>query len=134
MKTILLLWCLLVLTGCRDSPVQLPALSVPHELLRQAEQQNAGEQLFFKHCRECHGTMREGRTPRAGRFVPPAPDFISPSYRSVAPDYLYWRIAKGKQLEPFRRQGSVMPAWGPHLSERQIWQLVAYLRQRGGAN
>lgn len=120
--------------GCQDQAQPLPPLKVPEELLLQTEQQTAGARLFFQYCRECHGTMTEGRTLRATRLVPPAPDFIRPSYRKVAADYLYWRIAKGNQLEPFRRQGSVMPAWEPHLSEAQIWQLVAYLRQRSGVN
>jgi len=128
-------WLLgLLLAGCQDSAPQMPPIKVPHQLLGQVEQQQAGAQLFFKHCRACHGTMAEGRTARATSFVPPAPDFVSRSYQQVAPDYLYWRIAKGKQLEPFRRQGSVMPAWEPHLSETQIWQLVAYLQERSAVN
>ena len=122
------------LLGCQESPAPLPPISVPQELLSQAEQQTAGARLFFRYCRECHGTMAEGRNPRAGRFVPAAADFVRPSAITLAPDYLYWRIARGKQVEPYRSQGSVMPAWEPHLSEQQIWQLVAYLRQRGGTD
>ena len=134
-KSLLLLGLLgLGLSGCQESAAPLPRIQVPQELLRRPEQQTAGERLFFRYCRECHGTMAEGRNPRAGRFVPAAPDFVRPSALTLAPDYLYWRIAKGKQVEPYRSQGSIMPAWEPHLSEQQIWQLVAYLRQRGGAD
>jgi mono/diheme cytochrome c family protein len=46
------------------------------------------------------------------------------------PAYLYWRIEVGKSIEPFRAQGSVMPAWGMHLTEQQLWQIVAYLQVR----
>jgi mono/diheme cytochrome c family protein len=38
--------------------------------------------------------------------------------------YLYWTIAEGG--EPV---GSAMPAFGDALSEDEIWQIVAYLRQ-----
>jgi mono/diheme cytochrome c family protein len=135
-KLLLLLGLLLCLwlSACQEGQVQAPKLWVPQQLLTQPEQQKAGARLFFKHCRECHGTSAEGRNPRAGRFVPAAPDFVSHSWLKVEPAYLYWRIAMGKQIEPFRSRGSVMPAWKPHLTEQQIWQLVAYLRQRAGAD
>lgn len=123
---------ILMLVGCRETEVKAPQIDVPQQLLQQPEQQRAGERLFFRHCRECHGTTAEGRNPRAVRFEPPAPDFLSHDYLQIEPGYLYWRIAKGKQAEPFRSRGSVMPVWEPHFSEQQIWQLVAYLRQRAG--
>ena len=128
----LLLWACLGLAACQDAP-QAPEREVPWALLQQPAEQQAGRRLFARHCRECHGTSAEGRSPRAARFVPPAPDFLSAVYRQADPAYLFWRIARGKQVEPYRSRGSVMPAWDPHLSERQIWQLVAYLQQRAGS-
>jgi len=67
---------------------------------------------------------------QADRFNPPAPDFLAADYAEEAPAYLFWRIETGKHIEPFYSQGSVMPAFGAYFSERQIWQLVAYLRNR----
>lgn len=133
---VLMLLAVLLLTsvfGCRDTEVQAPAIEVPRQVLSQSSQQQAGKRLFLEHCRECHGTTAEGRNPRAARFVPPPPDFLSHRYREVDPGYLYWRIANGKHVEPFRSRGSVMPAWGAYLTKQQIWQLVAYLRQRAGS-
>jgi mono/diheme cytochrome c family protein len=121
-----------LLFGCQETSVQAPEITVPQQLLSAPEQQLAGRKLFLKHCRECHGTTAEGRNPRAGRFEPPAPDFLNHAYLQVEPGYLYWRIARGKQVEPFRSRGSVMPGWKPHFTEQQIWQLVAYLRLRAG--
>jgi len=86
------------------------------------------------HCARCHGHTSEGRSPRADFFNPPAPDFGAQKYRAIAPDYLFWRIARGKTVEPFRSRGSVMPAWGAHFSDEQIWQLVAYLKLRSRGN
>ena len=123
---------IIVVSSCEKTQVKVPQISVPFERLQQADQRAAGKRLFQRHCSQCHGTTAEGRNPRAARFTPLAPDFLSHSYLAVAPAYLYWRIAEGKRTEPFRSQGSVMPAWKPYFSEQQIWQLVAYLRQRAG--
>lgn len=123
----------LVLFACSDESYQVPQRTVPADLLSEEDSQQCGENLFFKMCRECHGTLAEGRNPRAERFVPPAPDFYEHHYAGKDPAYLYWRIEEGKRVEPFRRRGSVMPAWKPHLSEEQIWCLVAFLKQRSRA-
>lgn len=126
----LLLLAALSLGGCSDRidyPRRQPILD-----LGAANEQAAGGELFARLCASCHGAMEEGRTPRADFFQPPAPDFREPRYHNLDPAYLYWRIENGKNAEPFRSRGSVMPAWGPSLSEEQIWQLVAYLRQRSG--
>ncbi|MDT8420878.1 MAG: cytochrome c [Desulfuromonadales bacterium] len=120
----------LLLCACRDSSYEVPQRTVPTTLLGEEQSRSCGEELFFRLCRECHGTLSEGRNPRAERFVPPAPDFHERHYSQTDPAYLYWRIEEGKRSEPFRGRGSVMPAWKPHLSERQIWCLVAYLQHR----
>lgn len=85
--------------------------------------------MFLRNCAYCHGKVDEGRSPRQD-YHPPAPDFTESRYRQLDPAYLYWRIETGKTVEPYRGQGSVMPAWGPYLSETQIWQLVALIQQR----
>lgn len=123
----------MLLLGCSEE-AGWPNRDVPLALLNQEKSIAAGHELFLKLCRECHGTLSEGRNPRAARFVPPAPDFHEQRYGNSDPEYLYWRIEEGKRTEPFRSRGSVMPAWKPHLTEREIWQLVAYLRQRSNSH
>ncbi len=127
----LLLLGVLTLSACDDRVPDYPRRQPP-PALAEASQQAAGRLLFAQLCASCHGGLEEGRSPRADFFQPPAPDFREPRYRSLDPAYLYWRIQTGKNAEPFRRRGSVMPAWGPSLSEEQLWQLVAYLRSRAG--
>ena len=120
--------------ACRQEPqTRMPKISVPRQLLASAAQQQAGAALFKEHCRECHGSLSEGRNPRAARFIPPPPDFSLPYYATVDPAYLFWRIKEGKRIEPYRSRGSVMPAWGAYLTKKQIWQLVAYIRVRADA-
>lgn len=98
----------------------------------QPQQIAAGARLFAEHCAQCHGSIAEGRSPRAARFNPLAPDFHEPKYRKSLPGYLYRRIELGRTTEPYRSNGSVMPAWGVHLRSEQLWQLVAYLKKRAG--
>jgi len=121
------------LVACQQEPQTImPAISVPFRSLSDQTQIQAGAALFWRHCRECHGSLSEGRNPRATRFNPPPPDFFEQKYSSVDPAYLFWRIKEGQRIEPFRSRGSVMPAWGPYLTEKEIWSLVAFLRQRAG--
>jgi len=123
------------LSACHQEPrTPMPQISIPQQVLSSTRAQQAGAALFKAHCRECHGFLAEGRNPRASRFKPEPPDFSQPHYATVDPAYLFWRIKEGKRIEPFRSRGSVMPAWGAYLSEPQIWQLVAYLRHRAGAD
>lgn len=126
------LLAVLALFACDDPLPDYPRRQ-PSLELGAANEQAAGGELFARLCAGCHGAMDEGRSSRADFFQPPAPDFHEPRYRDFDPAYLYWRIETGKNAEPFRRRGSVMPAWGPNLSEEQIWQLVAYVRSRAGS-
>ena len=103
---------------------------MPPSIANSAAQIKLGDQLFKDKCASCHGKPSEGRSDRATFFEPPAPDFTDAYFATFDPAYLYWRIETGKDIEPFRSQGSVMPAWGLHLSEQQIWQLVAYIQSR----
>lgn len=131
-KILALLGLSLALAGCREGLPDYPRRSPPAELLTAPAAQAAGAQLFARLCAGCHGGMAEGRSPRTDFFQPPAPDFHEARYRDLDPAFLYWRIETGKNVEPYRSQGSVMPAWGANLSETEIWQLVAYLRSRAG--
>ena len=122
----------LALAACGERPPAYPARQAPAGILADAAAIAAGRTLFLAKCATCHGRPGEGRSPRADFFQPPAPDFSERRYRAADPAYLYWRTEVGKNVEPFAGQGSVMPAWGPSLSETEIWQLVAYLQTRAG--
>ena len=130
---VLLFFVLLIvfaLCGCAGESVDYPARTMPDGILKDKIQLTRGEALFMDKCASCHGKAAEGRSDRAVFFEPPATDFTDAHYQRMDPAYLYWRIEVGKSIEPFRSQGSVMPAWGMHLTEQQLWQLVAYLQVR----
>lgn len=121
---------LLAFPGCKEEQVNYPARQMPTGLLQDAAQIAVGHKLFLDKCASCHGKPSEGRSDRASFFQPAAPDFTDADYREIDPAYLYWRIEVGNNAEPYRSQGSVMPAWGVHFREQNIWQIVAYLQNR----
>jgi len=116
--------------ACSESTPSYPKRQPPEGFLQKSANITAGAKLFAEHCARCHGKPGEGRNVRAEFFQPPAPDFTNPAYRHKDPAYLFWPIARGKTAEPYRSRGSVMPAWGPHFSDTEIWQMVAYLQSR----
>ena len=120
----------LLLYACSDNQADYPQRQMPEAFKKNPAAVSAGRDLFRDKCASCHGKPSEGRSERADFFEPPAPDFTDARYRQVDPAYLYWRIETGKTVEPYRSQGSVMPAWGAHFSEEQVWQTVAYLQAR----
>jgi len=131
MKWLPFVLLLSLVAGCEGPAADYPRRQPPSGVLQDAASLTAGQVLFREHCVRCHGTTEEGHSPRAAFFLPPAPDFRDPRYRTLDPAYLFWRIETGKTVEPYLSLGSVMPAWGPYLDAEQIWQLVAYLRSRG---
>jgi mono/diheme cytochrome c family protein len=122
-----------VLAACHPS-TDYPRRKPPQGFLENPGHQKAGRILFEQHCVSCHGTIEEGRSPSADHLKPQPTDFASKSLRSVDPGFLFWRISKGKTVEPYLSKGSAMPAWGHYFSDRQIWELVAYLRERNVSN
>ena len=86
----------------------------------------AGSQAYASLCSQCHGLQGAGDGP-AGVGIEPAPANLTDSTRmpDLADGYLFWRISEGGAFDPFN---SLMPAWGTLLNEREIWELVSYLR------
>lgn len=106
------------------APAEIYNLSSP--LAPDASDVAAGRRLFEggadPGCILCHGTRGDGRGPLAADFDPPPRNFACAKTVNGIPDgQLYWIIRNGSP-------GTDMPPFG-HLSNRQIWQLVAYLRQ-----
>ncbi|MCF6179294.1 MAG: cytochrome c [Geopsychrobacter sp.] len=130
MRTLAVLGVVLALLGgCGETKLG-DLIVVPVGLLGNRQQILRGQTLFKAHCSECHGSIAEGRTQRAARLNPAAPDFHESRYRKARSGYLFLRIEQGNRLEPFRSRGSVMPSWEPYLSRDQRWALVAYIHYR----
>ena len=73
-------------------------------------------------CAICHGIKGDGRGPIATLYDPPPRNFACAQTVNGIPDgQLFWIIKYGSP-------GTGMPP-NPELDERQVWQLVLYLRQ-----
>ncbi|UCF78177.1 MAG: c-type cytochrome, partial [Candidatus Eiseniibacteriota bacterium] len=86
-----------------------------------------GERLYVKHCAACHGVHGDGDGYNA-EYLPVAPIVHSDSaYMSTRPDDdLFDGIYAGGYI---LNKSQRMPPWGFTLERREIWQLVAYMRQ-----
>jgi cytochrome c oxidase cbb3-type subunit III len=76
----------------------------------------AGEKLYEKNCLICHGETGKGEGKMAGTAIN-SQIFLS----SVSDKDLYHYIS-------FGREGTGMPAYGPRLSENDVNNLVAFIR------
>jgi mono/diheme cytochrome c family protein len=86
----------------------------------------AGSEAYAALCSQCHGVTGAGDGPAGESLVPSPGDFTHRQQMADLSDgYLFWRISEGGAFDPFN---SLMPAWGTLLSEREIWELVSYIR------
>ncbi len=87
----------------------------------------AGEILYQEKakptaCRLCHGYRGIGNGRLSMRLDPPPRNFSCAQIMKSLPDgQLFWIIKKGSS-------GTDMPAHEHHLTDRQIWQLIRYIR------
>lgn len=76
----------------------------------------AGEKIYIKQCLICHSESGKGEGKNAGTALNNQ-NFLS----TVSNKDLYQYVKYG-------REGTAMPAYGPRLSEKDLHNLVAYIR------
>lgn len=110
-----------VLNTARRQSVQSHSSGSPPPLdLTRADVIDSGLTLFEQHCRQCHGAP--GIAPDAiGLGMNPSPPNFVQMGRDLAASELYWSISNGIKL-------TGMPAWKHRLSERERWEIVAFLK------
>ena len=84
----------------------------------------AGGPLYIANCSKCHGDTGLGNGQLAYALTPSPALLAYMVQQPIAVDqYLLWSISEGgKQF------GTAMPAFKNQLTEKQIWEIVAYLR------
>jgi mono/diheme cytochrome c family protein len=81
----------------------------------------AGSQLYREHCAVCHGLNGRSETSTAKGMFPKPPQFFQG--HGVTDDPVgetYWKAKNGIRL-------TGMPAYGPSMSEQQLWQVSLLL-------
>ncbi len=86
-----------------------------------------GRELYAAKCAVCHGSEGDGQGPAAAGLPVKPPDFRDARMvNEMAGNYWFWRVSEGGLAEPFKSQGSVMPAWKSELSVEDRWAVIAY--------
>jgi mono/diheme cytochrome c family protein len=80
----------------------------------------AGAQTYDVNCAVCHGGPGVARAPWIGGMTP-SPPFLLDASRNWTPKELFWIVRYGVRM-------TGMPAWDQTLSERDVWNLVAFLK------
>lgn len=77
--------------------------------------------VYSGSCASCHGVEGHSATEIGRGLYPPAPDLSSAAVQHWSDGELFWIIKNGIRL-------TGMPAFGDIHSDREIWNLVYYLR------
>jgi mono/diheme cytochrome c family protein len=80
----------------------------------------AGAGTYREMCAHCHGISRESDNGLGRSFYPPAPQ-LPVTRTSYTDNERFWIIKHGIR-------NTAMPAWGNLLSDDEIWQVVALIR------
>jgi len=85
----------------------------------------AGRALYLKNCAACHGPDGLGDGD-AGQSLSPSPAVLAYMItRPIAVDrYLLWSISEGGA-----QFGSQMPAFKDELTQQDMWEIIAYMRE-----
>lgn len=86
-----------------------------------------GKAIYETRCAVCHGERGDGRGPAAAGLPVKPPDLGDAGMIAQMPgNYWFWRVTEGGTVEPFKSQGSAMPAWKDMLSIVDRWAVIAY--------
>jgi mono/diheme cytochrome c family protein len=112
--------------GNLDSNPLVPEeyLGIANPYVGDPEAITKGEMLYQANCSSCHGNTGEGDGP-ASSGLDPKPKNLAENQPNLSDPYLFWRISEGGLMEPFN---SLMPGWKGILSEKNIWQVIAFMR------
>jgi mono/diheme cytochrome c family protein len=88
------------------------------------EAAKSGAQLYGQECVYCHGAPGEPPTGLAKGLNPPPPVLLAAERQNI-PNETFWVVKNGIRM-------TGMPAWGKSYSDQQIWNVVAFLRQKRG--
>lgn len=94
--------------------IEAPPLGAPEQVLR-------GAAVYQEHCLQCHGAPGLAQAP-FGMSMQPVPGPLMDATTRWKARELYWITRHGIKM-------SGMPAWEYHLSEGELWAVVAFVSQ-----
>ena len=92
-----------------------------------------GESIYSAQCAGCHGKQGDGDGPEATWLGPKMASFRDrPMVAEMSDAFWFWRVSEGGLVEPYKSQGSVMPAYKNSLSAGDRWAVIAYQHSQSG--
>lgn len=83
-----------------------------------------GRDIFFKHCKACHGNKGDGKTFAANVLNPPPKNFTSEkSKQQLTEEQMIRSVTEG-------RKGTAMMPWKSRLTAQEIQAVVQYIRKK----
>ena len=107
------------LVTVREASIGLHARDVPAPEAGMAADLDAGFQIYRRECVMCHTPIGRVPQPMAVGFNPQAPGF-GPGADDMSGTELFWVTKNGIRF-------TGMPAWGPSLSDKEIWEITAFV-------
>ena len=90
--------------------------------LTRAEAIESGFRLYQARCVQCHGGP--GVSPDGAALgMTPVPGYLVPTAREWSAAQLHWVVKHGIKM-------TGMPAWKYRMSDEEIWQVVAFVKER----
>ena len=86
-----------------------------------------GKEKYTQICASCHGPSGKGDGPAAAALDPKPRNLSDPKYVSTLSDEQIFKTVKEGGAAVGK--SPLMPAWGSVLSDSDIWNVIAYLRQ-----
>ncbi|MBM4263969.1 MAG: cytochrome c [Deltaproteobacteria bacterium] len=91
-----------------------------------AQNSGEGKKLYDSYCSTCHGDKGKGNGPAAQSLPAKPADHTNGAVMNVMSEqFLLDIISKGGSAV---KKSSFMPSWGSALNEKQIKDIVAYIR------
>jgi len=92
--------------------IEPPSLTTSAQLL-------SGYCSYEAHCTTCHGAAAVARQQWVNGFEP-QPPYLLDVTQTFTPGQLFWIVKNGIKM-------TGMPAWGESMSDREVWNVVAWL-------
>jgi len=117
----------IVAAASSEEKTQQPVFEVPHKpesTLTASEQRGAN--LYEYYCVICHGKRGEGDGFNSSQLATPPANHADPSFMSTLSDEDIASVIKGGG--PALRRSSLMPPWGRVLNDRDVADLITFIR------
>ena len=95
----------------------------PHASANPADLET-GRDIFYKHCKACHGDKGDSKTFAANVLNPPPKNFtVEESKKELREKRMIQSVTKG-------RKGTGMMPWESNLTQKEIRAVVHYIRKK----